>query len=282
MTAKATGLDNLVLLTGLPRSGSTLCCKLLNQYQDTLALVEPIPISYWEGITKIDEVIGKIQQFSSFAFEDAYQGYAISKIKDGQLADNIIEDKRSGSGELRRVQTELGRVPLGTPLTDSGRLIIKHNAFFAALLPELAKHFDVYALVRNPLSVLASWQTVDLPVNRGRLPAGEKLSRVLSAQLNKEPSNLERQVAIIDWFFKQYATLPKEKIIFYEQLMSGDLSSLERISGKVLAEAGREKSKNQYTSYDKDMMVKLGEKLVQASGEYTGFYSRQDIEDLMR
>ena len=34
-----------ILLTGIPRSGTTLCCSLLNRLPDVLALVEPLDMS---------------------------------------------------------------------------------------------------------------------------------------------------------------------------------------------------------------------------------------------
>ena len=82
-----------IFLTGIPRSGTTLCCKLLNQYNDVLALVEPIPASQWESITDPRKAADRIEQFSEQAFSDALNGFAQSKLKQGQFADNIIANK---------------------------------------------------------------------------------------------------------------------------------------------------------------------------------------------
>ena len=68
---------------------------------------------------------------------------------------------------LRRFRGEWGEIAIDKPLSARFTLLIKHNALFAALLPRLTESFPCLALVRNPLSVLASWQTVDLPVHPG-------------------------------------------------------------------------------------------------------------------
>ena len=94
-------------------------------------------------------------------------------------------------------------------MSDGFGLLIKHNALFAALLPRLVESFACLALVRNPLPVLASWQTVAFPVYRGRVP----------------------ELIVLDWFFERFeANLPPEAIIRYEDLVeSGGLVLLHRL-----------------------------------------------------
>ena len=99
---------------------------------------------------------------------------------------------------------EWGEIAIDKPLSARFTLLIKHNALFAALLPRLTETFSCLALVRNPLSVLASWQTVDLPVHRGRIPAGEELDGDLHWALEREPEVLRRQLIVLDWFFGQF------------------------------------------------------------------------------
>lgn len=46
--------------------------------------------------------------------------------------------------------------------------------------------------------------TVDLPVNKGRLPAGEKFDKHLAELHSKESSVIERQITIYSWFVSRY------------------------------------------------------------------------------
>jgi len=106
------------------------------------------------------------------------------------------------------------------PLSQDFSLVIKHNAAFTALLPELAQRFECYCLVRNPLAVLASWNSVNLPVSTGRLPAGEHFDQALSRRLDAEPDLLERQLHLLDWLFGRFAAhLPAERILRYEDIV---------------------------------------------------------------
>ena len=89
------------------------------------------------------------------------------------------------------------------PIDNSTKLIVKQNALFTALSTELNERFEMVAIVRNPVDVLLSWMTVNLPVNRGRLPAGEKYDLELANHL-KEGSVFERQVKIYRWFIEKF------------------------------------------------------------------------------
>ena len=76
-------------------------------------------------------------------------------------------------------------------LTPGFDLVVKHNALFTALLPDLLSAFPVYGIVRNPLAVLASWNAVNLPVKQGRIPAER------SSPLHSSRSWIERQTALL-------------------------------------------------------------------------------------
>ena len=106
-------------------------------------------------------------------------------------------------------------------------LVVKHNAAFTALLPELAQRRDTYAVVRNPLAVLGSWQSLRLPVSEGRLPAGERLDPALGARLGAAPDRLARQLAILDWCFQRFASaLPRERVLRYEDIVASQGATL--------------------------------------------------------
>jgi len=67
-------------------------------------------------------------------------------------------------------------------------------AVFSALLPDAAERFACLALVRNPLSLLASWQTVNLPFNQGRIAGVEPYDPELRRTLDEEPDRLQRMI----------------------------------------------------------------------------------------
>ncbi|WP_330970763.1 hypothetical protein, partial [Lysobacter sp. A3-1-A15] len=111
-------------------------------------------------------------------------------------------------------------------------LVIKHNAAFTALLPQLRERFQTRAIVRHPLSVLASWNSVDLPVSRGHIPAGERLDAALAAQLQAEPERLRRQLIVLEWFFARFATaLAPAEVLRYEDIVATQGEALRASAG---------------------------------------------------
>jgi hypothetical protein len=58
---------SIKLITGIPRSGTTLCCKLLNQRVDVVALHEPInPGALAPSASGVEAVDGIVQQIAQF------------------------------------------------------------------------------------------------------------------------------------------------------------------------------------------------------------------------
>ena len=62
---------------------------------------------------------------------------------------------------------------IGKPLPTDFRLFIKHPAIFTALATRLLVRIPLYAVVRHPLAILASWNTVDMDARLGRWPVAE-------------------------------------------------------------------------------------------------------------
>ena len=74
-----------------------------------------------------------------------------------------------------------GKISIDKELARDFFLVVKQPALFSALLPVLAQRFPCYAIVRNPLSVLASWNSVDHKVRQGHSSGAELYDEVLEA-----------------------------------------------------------------------------------------------------
>ena len=192
------------LLSGVPRSGTSLCCRLAGALPDTVALSEPIRRKAFGGMDTPQGACARIGDFAGQARARILAERRASSVQvDGRLDDNRSASRHTDAG-LRKLRSEWGEIAIDKPLSTGFTLLIKHNALFAALLPRLTESFPCLALVRNPLSVLVSWQTVDLPVHRGRIPAGEELDPDLHRALEREPEVLRRQLVVLDWFFGRF------------------------------------------------------------------------------
>lgn len=267
------------LLSGVPRSGTSLCCRLAGALPDTVALSEPIRRKAFGGMETTQGACVRIADFVGEARARILaERRAPSHQVDGRLDDNRTASRHTDAG-LRKLRGGWGEIAIDKPLSQRFTLLIKHNALFAALLPRLSESFPCLALVRNPLSVLASWQTVDLPVHRGRIPAGEELDGELHRALEEEPGVLARQLIVLDWFFGRFhAHLDPENIIRYEDVVESGGVALFRRLGHVGARGVELRSRNDSALYDGAMIDILLKALLDGGGRWARFYSREDCE----
>lgn len=271
-----------LLLTGLPRAGTTLSCNILNGHANVLALLEPMTPSDFKPTLGRSAAIEFIQHFAANTRVQALtQGRVISRHKDGLVPENPVAYEVSDSG-LRQLDVSLGSIAVGDRVQNENfTLVIKHNALFTALLPELREAFPVYGIVRNPLAVLASWNSVDLPVNSGRIPAGEMYDPELAELLADTPGRIERQLHILEWFCAHFIRDLSNPILRYE-----DFVKEPAIIGRTLSLASpyrgaiqTRESRNQ--AYDLVLMEQLYRRLMRFGDAIWHFYSRDQVTELM-
>jgi hypothetical protein len=134
------------------------------------------------------------------------------------VPDNWVEEPWASSAK-RRVLEERGEIPVGKALSPDFHLVIKHPAEFTALADLLDRRFALFALVRHPLAVLASWQTVDMPVHDGHMPMMECFVPGLTARLDAIPDHVTRQVALMRYLLGVYADFPHDRVLRCEDLI---------------------------------------------------------------
>jgi hypothetical protein len=214
-----------ILLTGPARSGTTLTCACLNQLPDCLALAEPMTPTA-QG--SIDDALQYVSQFLTSARTKALvEKRATTKMADGGFGTANWFDSPDPGGKMRATHEFVGELPLSKPLSPEFKLIVKHPGFFTALAAPLQERYPLYAVVRDPLATLAAWQTVDMPVNRGRWPSAEAFSPVLSARLLGLDDTLDRQIEILRWCHETYQHLPRDRVLRYEDLVANPPLALQ-------------------------------------------------------
>jgi hypothetical protein len=272
-----------VLITGTPRSGTTLLCSLLNKLPDTVALHEPMNVWEFPKCPDADAIADVIERFCTETRKSLLEkGVAVSKHVGGLIPDNVAADQVNRSGTRLR-HTEHGPVRIEKPLSNDFALAIKHPVAFTALLGTLSKRFECVAIVRNPLSMLASWNSLAwLNVKNGHAPIGEKLDAKLQQDLADQPDVFERQIHILEWFYRRFREfLPERAIVKYETLIETRGRELGNFFPNAAALDENLTSKNVNKFYDRALMVELGEKLLGRSGVIWDFYSKEDVEKLM-
>jgi hypothetical protein len=286
-----------VVITGLPRGGTTLTCELLDRVENTVALDEPMDNAAWSGrtlIRRLPKKGGRSRPLNPRRFIHEVQGFfdgtrrsllagepVHSKHVGGKVFGGKFLDERSDTG-LRKQVTSRSAITVEKELTPDFVLAVKHNAGFTVALEHLVKAFRTYAIVRHPLATLSSWQTVDIPINRGRVGRAERSDPQLRALLDSTPDVLDRQLLLLDWFFDAYnRRLPRESVISYESIVSSGGAALSVISPGAATLGEGLQSRNKASVYDPEMMRKLGERLLATDGAWWNFYSPDSVRELM-
>ena len=244
-----------------------------------VALSEPIPPRAFGAAAGPAAACGFVRRFADAARARVLaDGRAPSLQVDGRLDDGRVADLPGPDG-LRVPVGGLGEIAAGRELDPDFTLLIKHNALFAALLEPLAAAFPVLALVRNPVAVLASWATVDLPARRGRAPMAERFDADLARDLDAAPVVLWRRVALLEWFFARFAShLPPERILRYEDVVAEGGRPLFRALGVPDAAPeplGNRNANALYGAAGTDAALAL---LLSGEGAWRRFYAPADLE----
>jgi hypothetical protein len=277
---------NNVVLTGTGRSGTTLVCYLLNKLPNTVALSEPIaPGKFEKCMPDREAACDQIELYYRRMRRRARkEGIVISKHVGGAVPDNT---KGMVEGVRRRI-AEKGEIILDKELSAGFTLAIKQPGMFTALLPILAKRFPCYAVVRNPLAVMASVKSIQ---------GGKEKTRGRSAVLRYDPNflrhtgdreantphdRLTTRFMRFDAYFDRYQkVLPRDHILRYEDIVSSGGRALKVIHPAALELDEPLESKNLNPLYDRKEMLRLGERLLQSEGAYWNFYSRESVEELL-
>jgi len=246
---------NNIVLTGIPRSGTTLTCYLLNKLPNTVALNEPIAYRHIEPLSNYQEMCAYICRFFEQMRDSIYHHkIAESKTVNGKITDNMASEQ-FGKGSTTRewvASSEDKKFFIEKELTKDFLLIIKKPVIFTMVLEQLIQYFPVYAIIRNPLSVLASWSNVPLDIREGRSPA-EKWDTMLARNLAQQPDQIARQLYLLSWYYEKYHRyLPTNAILRYEDIIAFGGQTLSMITPKAsqLNESLENKNLNQL--YDRE------------------------------
>ncbi len=274
-------MNSLALITGIPRSGTTLVTKLLNCIPDVVALNEPMPVM---------QIAGKSDYELYHWIDSNVESYRSGLIRDGRVmtnhvnqnfVDNSFSESINSRG-LRPSLLTLGLLDVKKNLTDQFLLAIKHNGAFTAVAHHLVHQYRCFAVIRNPLPVLLSWQTVDIPLNRGRMPVAEAIDTELHRNLNRLTDHLDRQIFILNWFFERYYQFFSEKnIIRYEDLVKEGSTYLTKITPGACLSSGQLSSRNTSSLYTRELVPEITARLKNTGGHFTHFYSISEIESVL-
>ena len=203
-------LSGNIVLVGPARSGTTLACSLLNNevVHDVVALDEPFDRKDMQPLDKGQATRYFVDRFSRFRSMILNKGEVVSTVAENLLANHYSTACHGGLRERVVVQ---GRLRTTKNLSDDFILVVKHTLPFTACLDELREYFSAVAVVRNPLAVLASWNTINASYVAGEIqPYACRMTDPLATYLKAVSDRYEKQVVLLAWHFEQYLLFQNE------------------------------------------------------------------------
>lgn len=262
--------SKFILFGGIPRSGTTLTCHLFNQVPGTHALIESMDIGALVKLGDCEQRINYINEYMTDMYEKITRRKPININVIDKQDTNTFAETISAKGQKRQSKiikkqpTVIDRV-----LNDNFKLILKHPNAFVALLPELIKSFNVFVQIRHPIAILASWNTLDHPLSRGHAPMAEAIDTQLKQRLKDIDDDLDRQVALLDWYYRViHECLPMEKIIRYEDVINSNGEILRKIVQQGYGVHGRLENKNHNTFYN-DIFIAEAQRILEGFSNHS-------------
>ncbi len=276
--------DN-VIITGPARSGTTLVCFLLNQLENTVALDEPMDTIELASLKSDQDIVSYTQKFFNSSREAINNTkFARSKNIGGESIDNPYGEvlNKNGFREVKKGISQNNLFSVRKNLKVDFKLCVKHPAIFSALLGPLSKSFTCVGVVRNPLAILASWNSVQIPANQGRAPAAEMIDDTLRLNLNRIPCVFDRQLFLLSWYFERiYRNISSDRLILYEELIASKGIALTAVTDNARNCSFPLENKNTNALYDPKLIQELGAKLLNFDGAFWEYYDKSCVESLI-
>ncbi len=254
---------NTILITGIPRSGTSLVTKLISMQENTICFSEPIwlrDIRHDKQTT--EEFSNKLKEKVEFIRGEIKKGNPVElTVKRGskELPDNYYHRSKNSIINLKHT------IKVFVEYTHDLKICIKSNALFTACLSSLKENntWDIVTVIRDPLYILLSWKSLDIPISKGKIMIGEIYSKKVR-EIVKEPDLIIRQIKILDWFFMQYS-VNKAKIIKYEDIVLTPQDIIENILNRKSHVDAAFSSSNNINRYKSKELKRLIYKLRQHS-----------------
>lgn len=235
-----------LIVTGIPRSGTTLLAALVDSLADAVCLSEPDWQSLWsQEMTDRAAYVNRITRDFERVRATLLAGTAVPDRRDTRLKPVTDYFPRGAGGQ--RQQTFEVRELRRAGLTPNFLLGMKHNAHYTCVLSELlrVKNLEALAIVRNPVSTILSWRSLKIPIGQGRLPAAERFWPEIPALWQTTNDLLEVQVRIYGLFCQRYKETAGRLVVIKHEELVEDPTMLERLFARRYARHVRVQAQHQ-------------------------------------
>lgn len=269
-----------ILLTGVIRSGTTLICLLLNKLPNTVALDEPLKLGKVSRLKGHDFLKHIHQEFNHYRHTALLNRKATSVQLNHHVHQHYSNDKNRYG--LREKIVQDGLLTIDKPLDNDFTLVVKHFVPFLLNLDILIKIYPVYGVVRNPLAILASMNTL-ATLQEGYYKNYTNIIPDVIHSIQQTESRIKRLVKLLAWFFEQcIPLLHSNHILYYEDLIAsqGKALTVMLAQGKQLNEPLVNHNNN--SLYSSDDLERMAQQLLMSDAAFWEFYSKAQVEQLLQ
>ncbi|MEH7352349.1 sulfotransferase [Neobacillus drentensis] len=240
-----------VILTGIPRGGTTLSAALLDNLKNAVCLSEPRWQSPW---FKNFKDVNKVTEFVMNDYKNIRNKIRDNKPikdirnKDGTPLTNYYSERRKG----RRFNVRKHGAFTFEIENENFLLAMKHNEHYTGILPQLLETgvFSIIAIVRHPVPTILSWKSLNLYISNGRMPYAEPFWKELREITCSSDKSLLTFVKIYDLFCQRYLSFSNEiHLLKYEKIIKNP-QVFEELTGLTYKNKVELSSRNQSKNYN--------------------------------
>lgn len=268
-----------IVVTGMPRGGTTLLGSLINGLENSYCISEPMAVEEQLHLSATPE---EFLQRTKYYFNDQRKRI----LETGKAVNRVTKDGRPVTNYFRRVakqsivQDYIEAEEIVAVRDENFILAVKHNAHFLSVLPLLCKQTDIaiIGIIRHPIPTILSWRSLALPITNGRLPSGEKFWPELYEVTHSDRELLLKQVMIYELIVTRLLAFKKSLyLLSYESLVrnTGQVSSLLNQDYK---EPITFTSRNKNLDYDWNEVEKIKTTLTKHAPESLALYPMDDLD----
>ncbi|MDQ0339007.1 hypothetical protein J2S00_001793 [Caldalkalibacillus uzonensis] len=270
-----------VIVTGIPRGGTTLTAALIDSLTNSICLNEPKWQEKWLRETiKHDQLVERLINDFAMIRKKIINGEPVldHRKKDGSPPTNYYSNAHQNKSKKRKKDKSIKQQPTVFNIDSKDFLLgIKHCTLYTGLLPQLIKsnEFSMIAITRHPVQTLLSWHSVGR-YRRNKPQAVAAHWPELNKIIATKDDQLIKNAKIYDLFCQMYLNNRHHiRIIKYEDIIKGP-SIFEKLFQRKFEEKVKINTKKRSPHYDYSLVDNIKESLYQHAPHTLELYSLDD------
>lgn len=224
-----------------------------------------------------------VDVFSTVRDSARERGVVSTRAVDGRLPDDPFAIAPAADG-FRPLLAASGEAAYPAAQGTFPDVVIAHNLYGLLAAEKLADRVTIGAMVRNPLSLIASMMTVEPAFRReGLSPKVNELFPTLAKVVKSTVDHDARRIATVLFLFNQlFAAVPTDRVIRIEDLAATKGAALARWLPAASGLSTPLTQRDTLAPEDAAALVRMGFVLIDQPGPMWEYYQTDDVVTVMR